>query len=279
MPTESAEQRGHAVLQVRGVAHRYPGQSRGLGPVHLTLAPGQVVALVGPNGAGKSTLLRLLCGVLAPQAGAIDLAGKPLRRWSDRERAQRLALAPQRTNLAFAFTVREYVGFGAFAAGRRGTGQAVERALETMDLLGHTDRPLPRLSVGQQQRASIARALAQLGEGPMAGKVLLADEPASSLDTRHAARLAQTLRGLVGQGLAVVVAAHDLPWAAAVADEGLAVAGDGSVTCLRAESLRDPSTLGRVFSADFEQFRSSEGTVVALPRYALGPAPVGEDPV
>lgn len=247
--------------------------------MQLDLLPGRIVALVGPNGAGKSTLLRVLGGILSPQAGAIDLAGKPLRHWSDRDRARRLALAPQRSSLAFAFTVREYVGFGAFAAGRRGAGDSVDRALDTMDLLGHADRPLPQLSVGQQQRASIARALAQLGVGSLAGKVLLADEPASSLDTRHATRLAQTIRELAGQGLAVVVAAHDLPWAAAVADEGLAISGEGSVACLEAKSLRDPSTLSKVFSADFERFRSSEGTVVALPRYAPGPVPVGEDPV
>ena len=255
-------------MRVRGLSHRYPGQAAKLGPVDLDLTPGRIVALVGPNGSGKSTLLRLLGGVLTPQSGTIELAGRAIERWSDRQRAQRLALAPQRTNLAFAFTVREYVGFGAYAAGRRGSSGAVDAAIRTLDLAEHGHKPLPQLSVGQQQRATIARALAQLDMGVDAGRVFLADEPASALDTRHAARLAGTLRDLAAQGLAVLVAAHDLPWAAAVADEGLAIAADGSVTCLRPEALTDPQALERVFGAEFERFRGPGGAVVALPRYA-----------
>jgi len=267
------------VLVVKGLAHRYPGQQRGLGPVDLELAPRRVVALVGPNGAGKSTLLRLLAGVLLPRRGSIELAGKPLGAWNDRQRARCVALAPQRTSLAFAFTVREYVGFGAYASGRRASGAAVEQALQTMDLRALADRPLPQLSVGQQQRASLARALAQLGTGDLQGRVLLADEPASSLDTDHAGRLVQAIRAMVDRGLALVVAAHDLPWASAVADEGLAIAADGSATCLRAEDLRDPASLARVFAARFERYEAPSGRVVALPDYtaqaATGPGEMG----
>ncbi|MFI4883394.1 MAG: ABC transporter ATP-binding protein [Phycisphaerales bacterium JB064] len=270
MASPKAESKPGLALRARAVTHAYPGQERGLGPVDLELAPGRVVALVGPNGAGKSTLLRVLAGVLHPKGGDVELGGRAIGRWSDAERARRLALAPQRTSLAFAFTVREYVGFGAYAAGRRGAGEAVDWALETMDLVEHGPRAMPQLSVGQQQRASIARALAQLGVGDLAGKVLLADEPASSLDTRHAGRLVGTVRELAQRGLAVVVAAHDLPWAAAVADEGLAVAGDGSVSCLRAEALRDPDVLGGVFGARFERLRAEDGRVVALPKFEIG---------
>jgi iron complex transport system ATP-binding protein len=238
--------------------------------VDLDVKPGTVTALIGPNGAGKSTLLRVLAGVLEPDSGAVELGGRAIGRWGERERARVLALAPQRTSLAFAFTVREYVGFGAYAAGRRGAGAVVERAVEEMDLVGHAGTVLQRLSVGQQQRATIARALAQLGDGDLAGRVLLADEPASSLDTRHAGRLVGTLRSLVGRGLAVVVAAHDLPWAAAVADAGLALTDDGVSVALERGSLCDPAALEGVFGAAFERFRGDGGREVALPRLAAG---------
>ncbi|OAB62354.1 hypothetical protein AY599_03770 [Leptolyngbya valderiana BDU 20041] len=269
MATESADPSGGACLRVAGLTHQYAGQTRGLGPVDLALRSGRVVALVGSNGAGKSTLLRLLAGVLTPRRGSVELAGRPIGRWSEAERAKRLALAPQRTSLAFAFTVREYVGFGPYAAGRRGSGEAVAWAMEAMDLTRHADAALPRLSVGQQQRATIARAMAQLGVGDLTGKVLLADEPASSLDTRHAGRLIETLRELAGRGLAVVVAAHDLPWAASVADGGLAISDEGSVVEMSVAELGDPSALEGVFGAAFERFRSEDGgRVVALPRQA-----------
>jgi iron complex transport system ATP-binding protein len=258
-----------ASLRARGLTHRYPRQARVLGPVDAELLPGRIVALVGPNGSGKSTLLRLLAGVLIPASGSVEVGGTAIGRLGERPRAQRLALAPQRTSLAFAFTVCEYVGFGAYAAGRRSSGQPVEHAIEAMDLAGHAEAAMPRLSVGQQQRATIARALAQLGTGDLRGKVLLADEPASSLDTRHAGRLIETLRELAGRGLAVLVAAHDLPWAAAVADSGLAIADDGSVTPLAAEGLSDPEALQGVFGAAFERFSSVDGgRTVALPRLA-----------
>jgi iron complex transport system ATP-binding protein len=254
-------------LSANGLKHRYPGRSRGLGPVDLELEAGSILALVGPNGAGKSTLLRLLAGVLAAEAGSVELGGRAIGTLREGERARLLAMAPQRASLAFAFTVREYVGFGAYAAGRRGAGEAVDWALGEMDLDQNAGSAMPRLSVGQQQRATIARALAQLGTGGLAGKVLLADEPASSLDVRHAGRLIGTLRKLAGRGLAVVVAAHDLPWAAAVADRGLAIDEGGTAVPLDAAGLSDPERLGGVFGAGFEQFEASDsGRVVALPR-------------
>ena len=97
--------------------------------------------------------------------------------------------------------------------------------------------------------------------------MLLVDEPASALDTRHAAALVGILRELGTLGLAIMVAAHDLPWAAVVADEGLAIGPDGTVQPMTKDDLRDPAALRRVFDASFEQFRGESGRVVALPGY------------
>lgn len=254
------------VLQARGLEHRHARQADPLGPLDLALTPGRITALVGPNGAGKTTLLRLLAGVLTPQAGTITLAGEPLHRWSDRQRAARLALAPQRASLAFAYTVAEYVGFGAYAAGRHARHDAVAWAIQEMDLEPMAATPMPRLSVGQQQRATIARALAQLGTGPLAGKVLLADEPASALDIRHALGLVDTLRGLAARGAALLVAAHDLPWAVQVADDALALNAGASAQDLPGGALADPERLAGVFGARFEVFIGQpSGRRIALP--------------
>ena len=90
--------------------------------VSLSIAAGRVTALVGPNGSGKSTLLRLFAGLDRPDAGSVVLAGRPAGAWSAPERARRLALMPQRPEVAFGYTVREVVGFGRLSrGGRRGT--------------------------------------------------------------------------------------------------------------------------------------------------------------
>ncbi|GIW73641.1 MAG: hemin import ATP-binding protein HmuV [Phycisphaerales bacterium] len=278
MPSTRAHDPADAVLRTHHLAHRFAGQGHAIGPIELALRPGAILAVVGPNGAGKSTLLRLLAGVLTPTAGRVELLGRPIARWPARLRAEHLALAPQRTSLAFAYTVAEYVGFGAWASGRRPASGPVDAALHTMDLTHLADRPMPQLSVGQQQRAALARALAQLGAPPLTGKVLLADEPASALDTRHAALLAGTLRDLADKGLAIVVVAHDLPWAAAVADQALAIDADGSATPLPGQALRDPATMRDLFDAPFQPYRNPAGLTLALPAYGQRTAPQDQRP-
>ncbi|MGD1914991.1 MAG: ABC transporter ATP-binding protein [Phycisphaerales bacterium] len=267
MAGAGADSQGDLALSAQGLRHRYGGHARALGPADVALRSGQIVALVGPNGSGKSTLLRLLAGLLTPTSGTVELCGSAIASLGERARARSLALCPQRTSLAFAFTVREYVGFGAYGSGGRAGQDSVHEAISRLDLADLADVPMPRLSVGQQQRAAIARSLAQLGAGSPRGKVLLADEPASALDTRHAAALVGILREMATQGLAIMVAAHDLPWAAAVADEGLAIGPDGTVQPMTKDDLRDPAALQRVFDASFEQFRGESGRVVALPGY------------
>ncbi|MEO1007895.1 MAG: ABC transporter ATP-binding protein [Planctomycetota bacterium] len=241
----------------------------GVGPLDAALGPGDRVAIIGPNGAGKTTLLRLLAGVLRPSAGAVRLGGRPVASWSPRARAGRLALVPQRQSLAFAYTVREYVGFGTYAAGGR---QGVDEAIAALDLGPLAESPMPRLSVGQQQRAAIARALAQLGPAPTAGAVLLADEPTAALDTAHVGHLTRALRTLSEHGVAIAFVAHDLLWAAALATRVIAIASDGRCARLDAAELADPESLGAVFGARFDRYSTATGDRrVALPSYAPAP--------
>ncbi|MCW5757592.1 MAG: ABC transporter ATP-binding protein [Phycisphaeraceae bacterium] len=266
MATVLSQHDPRAVLRATGVVHRHERRSAPLGPINLDLIPGRITALVGPNGAGKTTLLRLLAGLLVPESGSITLAGKSLEALGECDRALRLALAPQRASLAFAYTVGEYVGFGAYAAGRNARHEAVAWAIEELDLSAHVETPIPRLSVGQQQRATIARALAQLGTGDLSGRVLLADEPASALDLRHALRLVETFQTLARRGAALLVAAHDLPWASLLADDVLALPGGGDPVLLPGSALCDPQRLAGVYGAGFEIFIGAQsGRQIALP--------------
>jgi iron complex transport system ATP-binding protein len=248
--------------------------------VSLALKPGSVMAIIGPNGAGKSTLLRLLVGVLRPGGaggggggsgggGEVTIDDRPLAGLSHRERARCIAYVPQRTSLAFAYSVRQYVALGRYSAESGDDIGAVERALARLELTERASDPLPELSAGQQQRAALARALAQLdaGQGAAAAptRALLADEPASAMDPAHAHAAMQLLREQADRGLAVGVVLHDLTLALRWCDQAAVLAGDGSLAAAGpvAEVLT-PRTLEGVFGIRFVHLEVPGGAAALI---------------
>ncbi len=179
--------------------------------VDLALEPGCCHGVLGPNGSGKTTLLDLLCGLIAPDAGAITFAGKPLSRWSRRRLAMRLALVPQDFSVRFGFSVREVVEMGRhphlprFGHLEQEDHQLVDEVMEELDIVALGNRSVTQLSGGEKQRVAVARALAQNPE------VLVLDEATSSLDIYHSLAILEAIRSRVRSGrLTVVAALHDL---------------------------------------------------------------------
>ncbi len=178
------------------------------------LAAGKVTALIGPNAAGKSTLMKLMLGLLEPWSGTVELEGRPVATCPARQRAAWMSYVPQRVGASFTFTVEEVVRMGRYAL--PWAPQAVEAALELCDLKDLRTRVYAWLSMGQQQRVLLARAVAQ-ARG--AGKVMLLDEPGSAMDLWHTHHTMRILRDLASNGLAVLVILHDLNLASKYADE------------------------------------------------------------
>ena len=201
------------VLRIAGVRAGYGGQSV-LRDAGFTLHAGECAALLGPNGSGKTTLLRTLSGVLTPQAGAIEIQGRPLATLKPRERARMVAVVPQRGQLPQGLTARQMVLLGRFAhlswlgAYGREDYAAADRALEETGaaLLAH--RRLTELSGGELQRVLLARALAQ--ESPL----LLLDELAAGLDWARMVDLFNLLERRRAAGACVFMAVHDCNLAA-----------------------------------------------------------------
>jgi iron complex transport system ATP-binding protein len=230
-------------------------------PARLVLAgfsceiePGRITAVLGPNGAGKSTLLRLLAGVLVPTSGDVQWEGVSVAAMPARARAKKLALVPQQPSLAFAFTVRHYVGLGRYSWGGAGEGREVGAALEAMDLAGKADDPFGTLSAGQQQRAAVARALAQLGlPGAAApGLVLVLDEPVAAQDPRHALLILRLLRELASRGVAVIATLHDVAMAARVCDRAVVLDARGRLVGA-GEGALTPEALSAAFGVGFDR--------------------------
>lgn len=207
------------MIEARGLSYRI-GATTLLSDVTFRAEAGQVIALVGANGAGKSTLLRLLSGELAPTAGEVRMGSRPLSEWTLRDRARVRAVLSQRSDLTFPFSAEDVVMLGRgphLAGGERAADRwIVDRALAATDSREVRARLYPTLSGGEQQRVHLARALAQIwDEGP---RVLLLDEPTSSLDLSHQHAVLQIARGWASAGAAVVCVLHELNLAARYAD-------------------------------------------------------------
>jgi len=202
------------------------GGRRVVEDVSATVASGEWVTLIGPNGAGKSTLLRAVAGLVGHE-GSIELDDDSLAGLGRREIARRLAFVPQSPLLPPEMRVREYVllgrtpHIGSFAHEGRRDLEAAAGALARLDLLGLAERPLRTLSGGEQQRAVLARALAQ--EAP----VLLLDEPTTALDVGRQQQVLELVAALREQReLTVFSAMHELTLAAQYADR-LLLLSDG----------------------------------------------------
>lgn len=228
----------------------YPRSEHVLRAVSLLAAPRNFVAVVGPNGAGKSTLLRLAAGLLRPDSGAAEIDGTPSHRLSPRSRAERLAYIAQRPTVAGGFTTREVVALGRFALRR--DPDAVDRALDAVRLTDRADAVFNQLSAGQQQRAAIARALAQVDAPDTSGRCILADEPIAALDPAHASIVLKLLYAFTRRGGTVLASLHDLTAALRWTDLTLVLGADGSPIGVgpSAEALR-PESLRAAFGADF----------------------------
>ena len=189
----------------------------------LQVSPGELLAVVGPNGSGKSTLLRGLARVHPWRSGTVTLDGRAMSSMGSREVARSLAILPQSPEAGLDLTVRElawrgrYPHQGILQRAMPRDYQAVDRALQAADVADIAERVLGSLSGGERQRAWIALALAQ------EPRVLLLDEPTTSLDLRHQLDVMRLLRRLSAEGMAIIVVLHDLALVGRNADRVLAI--------------------------------------------------------
>jgi iron complex transport system ATP-binding protein len=254
------------MLEIKSLYAGY-GERLVLEDIDLAVHKGELVALIGPNGAGKTTLLRTISGGLVPSQGKIEVAGRNLQQLSPAQRAAYLAVVPQAHNLPQGFTTWQTVMLGRTPylgwLGRHSPAdrQRVEWAMRRTRLTDLSDRPVGKLSGGEQQRVLLARALAQ--DTP----ILLLDEPTSNLDLHHQSLLLNLVKSLASeQGLAVLMALHDLNLAALYADR-LALLVHGKLRLVgEPEEVLTPEILAEAYQVPVRVIPHPDyGTPLILP--------------
>jgi urea transport system ATP-binding protein len=205
-----------AMLSVEDLHVSY-GQSEALHGIDMTVAPGEIVAVMGRNGMGKTTLMKALIGIVPTRAGRVAVDGTEITRLKSFERVARgLAYVPQGRMIFPAMTVEENIETGLTVSGARRVPEDIYALFPV--LVEMRGRRGGNLSGGQQQQLAIARALAS---NP---KVLLLDEPTEGIQPSIIREMARTLRRIRDERrLSIVVSEQVLSFALDIADRVLVI--------------------------------------------------------
>lgn len=224
---------------------------------------GETVALMGPNGVGKTTLLKLAAALLRPSPGEVLVQGHELKQWGRRQLSCCVALVPQHLEVPFAFRVEEIVAqgrvphLGLFGRLSGRDLDAVESAMEAVDILDMRHRIFAELSGGERQRVKIAIALAQQP------RLMLLDEPTQHLDLGRQIEVMALLRRLVERGITIVAAIHDLALVRDNCSSGILLTPDSPAVAGPVADLLRADLLQRAFAVErpgLERYLAAEPT-------------------
>jgi len=247
------------MLEIRSISKSFPG-ILALDAVSVEFRPGEIHALLGENGAGKSTLMKIMCGIYRPDSGEMLMEGRPveLKDYHDAIR-NRISIVHQEIQVLPQASVAENIMLDKLALFSRGSvinwKKLEAEAARHMALVGLEMSPktlTSGLSAAQKQLAQIARALSS------GARVLLLDEPTSSLTLHEAATLFALLRKLKEQGVAIVFVSHKLEEVLEISDL-VTVLRDGKLIGTKARSELDRGSIismmiGRSMADDFRGF-------------------------
>lgn len=245
------------LLEAIHLVKSFPGV-RALKGVSLRLGTSEVVAVIGENGAGKSTLMKILAGVQSPDSGEIRLEGKPIQiRTVQEAQHARIALIHQELNLADNLDVaaniflgREPLRLGLIDESRMRA--EARRYLQAVGLDIDPRTPVSELSIGHQQLVEIAKALS------VNARILIMDEPTSSLSSGEAENLFRVIQDLRSQGVSILYISHRLGEVKALADRVVVLRDGENAGELAKSEIHHAAMVRLMVGRDLSQFYAHE---------------------
>jgi ribose transport system ATP-binding protein len=241
------------LLEIAALEKQFPGV-RALHDVDLTLNRGEVLAVVGENGAGKSTLMKILAGVHTPNAGTIRIDGTEVRIQSVRDaQAHGIALIHQELNLAANLDIAAniFLGIEPHTAGFIDSGQIHAKAASHLKRVGldfPTDTLVEDLTIGHQQLVEIAKALS------VDARIIIMDEPTSSLSQTESERLFKVVHDLRSQGISIIYISHRLGEVMELADRVTILRDGENAGELAGEQISHNAMVKLMVGRDLSQF-------------------------
>jgi ribose transport system ATP-binding protein len=258
------------ILEARQISKAYPG-IQALHEVSLVLNAGETLAVIGENGAGKSTLMRILAGVEAPDSGSLIWHGEPFK-LSGVQAAEKngIVLIHQELNLAenldiasSIFLGREPTWGGPLRLVNREIYGRADKLLQRIGLTLPSNTPVEALSVGQQQLVEIARALA------LESRVLIMDEPTSSLTESETQKLYEVIANLKSHGVGILYITHRLKEVERLADRVTVLRDGKNAGELSREAITPERLVRLMVGRDLKQLHHRQHRIDAqLPSHA-----------
>jgi ribose transport system ATP-binding protein len=253
------------ILEMRQITKRFPGVLA-LDAVDLSVYPGEVVALAGENGAGKSTLMKILGGVYKPDGGEILINGveTAIRSVADAT-ANYIGFVHQELNVLDNLTVAENVYLGreplkmGFLIDRGKLNSDTEVYLKRLGLNVPGKTPLRELSIARQQMVEIAKALS------LNARIVIMDEPTSSLTLTETERLLEVIKDLRSQGVSIIYISHRLGEIKEIADRVVVLRDGKNAGTLERNEIDHDRIVKLMVGRDIEKFYKPPSTTEALP--------------
>jgi ABC-type uncharacterized transport system ATPase subunit len=250
----------HAAVALRGITKRFPGVVAN-DHVDFEAAAGEVHALLGENGAGKTTLSNILTGLYRPDEGEIVLSGRTVDFHSPRDAIDAgIAMVHQHFRLVSPFTVAENVVLGdhrdigrAFLLRSRAIERRVQELSDRYRLAVHPRARIWQLSLGEQQRVEVLKALYQ------DARILILDEPTAVLTPQEAAALFETIRAMAADGRTVIFISHKLHEVKAVSDRVTVLRGGRSIATVEAADATPRSLASLMVGREIDTARRKNG--------------------
>jgi len=243
------------VFELDKVCYKYNG-SLVLHEISLQIPKGRITGIIGPNGSGKTTLLKVLSGVNKPCSGQVLLNNIPLREYSRQEIARQIAFLEQNNTSSLPFTVREVVEMGRYpwvkplAPLSQKDKEVIDYALACFDLTAKQNKIADKLSGGERQLVSLARAMAQEPQ------ILLLDEPTTYLDIGHQSMVMEYLRKWHKElGTTIIMVIHDLNLSSQYCDHLIVLEEGRFAKAGGKEEVLCEELIAKTYKANFSMIR------------------------